>query len=248
MKRTLHLANPLLHGPDVRAAQMELVEHGYLGKQYIDGKFGSHSADASEVAKFRKGYPSDLIKPTYGPTLHSYLTGKTKLPVDYQKRAKQREGVSYLEFEILATRHKIAAIAQWGIHNEPSIHYAQSRPIDGINHPYQLPLDTDCSGFVTLCYKWAGAPDPNGRSFDGQGYTGTLLQHMKPIMKSQAKIGDVVVWGAFPGHHTALIIGGPHDDPLLCSHGQEAGPVPIHYVVESKFQPKTVTWLTLPKW
>ena len=68
--------------------------------------------------------------------------------------------------------------ASWGVVHEAEIHYGQLRPIDGLATPHKLPLATDCSGFVTLCYKWAGAPDPNGRGYDGYGYTGTLLQHM----------------------------------------------------------------------
>jgi hypothetical protein len=33
---------------------------------------------------------------------------------------------------------------------------------------------SDCSSFATLCYKDAGCPDPNGRGYDGYGYTGSL--------------------------------------------------------------------------
>ena len=32
----------------------------------------------------------------------------------------------------------------------------------------------DCSSSLTGCYYVAGAPDPNNRNYDGQGYTGTL--------------------------------------------------------------------------
>ena len=37
-----------------------------------------------------------------------------------------------------------------------------------------LPLTTGCSGFVTICFYEAGAPDPNGLDYSGLGYTGTL--------------------------------------------------------------------------
>jgi hypothetical protein len=33
------------------------------------------------------------------------------------------------------------------------------------------------------------------------------------------------------------------DDPLLCSHGRERGPVEIRFSTESRYQPATVTWL-----
>ena len=55
------------------------------------------------------------------------------------------------------------------------IHYRESRPIPALDRPRSLPLETDCSGFATLCYSWAGAPDPNGNGFSGEGYTGTML-------------------------------------------------------------------------
>lgn len=246
--RTLHLTNPLMHGADVKAAQTLLAKHSFLATTDVDGYFGSHSAQACERAKFRLGYAVADIKPTYGDQLNGYLKGTVKLPADYQKRADARKSTTYAEFEILAIRHKIVTIAQWGVRNEPDIHYEQRRPIDGIDDPYKLPLHTDCSGFVTLCYQWANAPDPNGKGFIGLGYTGTLLQHMKHIMKSMIMIGDLVVYGNFPGHHVAVIVAGPASDPLLVSHGEEKGPEYIRNSEEQKYQPTPANWLTLTNW
>lgn len=45
----------------------------------------------------------------------------------------------------------VVAIANWGVAHEPQIGYERSRPIDGLNQPHKLPLQTDCSGFATLC-------------------------------------------------------------------------------------------------
>lgn len=39
---------------------------------------------------------------------------------------------------------------------------------------------SDCSSFATLAYKDAGAPDPNGRGFDGYGYTGSMQGRGSP--------------------------------------------------------------------
>jgi len=143
----------------------------------------------------------------------------------------------------LALREKIVANAQWGIANEPQIHYAQLRPIDGLHEPRKLPLETDCSGFATLCYAWAGAPDPNGLGYSGQGWTGTLLQHMQPIAQEAAQPGDLVVFGPAPGHHVAVVLEAG-SDPLLCSHGQEKGPLAVLFSVESAYQPQPATWLS----
>jgi hypothetical protein len=141
---------------------------------------------------------------------------------------------------VTTLRQKIVTAARWGIANEPRIHYGQVRPIPLAR---ALPLTTDCSGFVTICYFLAGAPDPNGRGYDGSGYTGTLLGWLRPIDAAEARRGDLVVWGAFPGRHVALVLE-PGDDPLLCSHGAERGPIAIRYSDERAFQPPIVTWLS----
>ena len=137
-------------------------------------------------------------------------------------------------------RNGIVAAARWGIRNEPRIHYGQIRPIPLSR---TLPLTTDCSGFATLCYFLAGAPDPNGNGYDGRGYTGTLLERMESIPPLAVREGDLVVWGTFPGHHCAVVLE-PGDDPLLCSHGQERGPLAIFFSDEDRWQsPRTPIWL-----
>jgi hypothetical protein len=137
----------------------------------------------------------------------------------------------------VTTRQRIVAAARWGIANEPRIHYGQIRPFPLTR---RLPLTTDCSGFVTLCHYLGGAPDPNGLGYCGQGWTGTLLRTL-PRTDVLAP-GDVVVWGAYPGRHCAIVLE-PGDDPLLCSHGQERGPLAVRYSDECRFQPAPVTWL-----
>lgn len=103
-----------------------------------------------------------------------------------------------------------------------------------------LPLTTDCSGFVTLCYYLAGAPDPNGLGYAGQGWTGTLLDHLPPA--ALPRPGDIVVFGAYPGRHCALLLE-PGDDPLLASHGQERGPLAIRLGAEQAIQQSAGMWL-----
>ncbi len=138
-----------------------------------------------------------------------------------------------------SVRQKIVAAARWGIENGPRIHYGEVRPMP---LGRTLPLTTDCSGFVTVCYFLAGAPDPNGRGYDGTGYTGTMLGWLPRIRRAEAQRGDLVVWGAYPGRHVAVVLE-PGDDPLLCSHGSERGPLAIRFSDESAFQPSAVAWL-----
>ena len=137
-------------------------------------------------------------------------------------------------------REKIVTAARWGIEHELEIHYGEIRPIP---LGRRLPLTTDCSGFVTLCYFLAGAPDPNGNRYSGYGWTGTLLRHLTAIGPVDARKGDIVVWGSYPGRHCAIVLEAD-DDPLLCSHGMERGPIAIRFSAECRYQPPTVAWLS----
>lgn len=159
-----------------------------------------------------------------------------------QKMARRvrfwRKRLAYLKRKLAARPPKppkgltgVIDHAQWGLANEPSIHYRQSRPIDGLNEPHKLPLYTDCSGFSTDCYHWANAPDPNGNGYSGQGYTGTMLAHCEHISLGELKAGDLIVYGNYPGEHV-VICEVPGVDPMTISHGQEAGPIRVRNSVE----------------
>jgi cell wall-associated NlpC family hydrolase len=138
---------------------------------------------------------------------------------------------------VTTLRAKIVAAARWGVANEPRLHYAEIRPMPLTR---ALPLTTDCSGFVTLCYYLAGAPDPNGLGYSGYGWTGTLLDHLPETQRPRA--GDIVVFGAYPGRHCAVVLR-PGADPLLASHGMERGPVAIGFAAEAAIQQAPATWL-----
>lgn len=131
-------------------------------------------------------------------------------------------------------REKIVEYCEWGITNATKIHYAQVRPIP-VSTPKKLPLITDCSGFATLAYKSAGAPDPNGNSYSGQGFTGTLMRHGK-LVKVPAP-GDLIIYGAFPGHHVVVFMYVWHGAWVVCSHGQEIGPLRVLQHTEEIAQP-----------
>jgi hypothetical protein len=138
---------------------------------------------------------------------------------------------------------KIVAEGKWGAAHKGRIHYQQRRPIDGLKRRHKLPLNIDCSGFVTLCYKWAGAPDPNGNGYNGSGYTGTLEAHMRHIPKSRVQPGDLCLW---KGKHVSLVVRGGAD-PLLISHGTESGPYAIRFSAQKRgFRGTPLIWLTLP--
>ena len=97
--------------------------------------------------------------------------------------------------------------------------------------PLVLPINSDCSGFVTLLYWLAGLPDPNNCHYNHTGYTGTLLAHGTKIPLNQVQPGDVIVYGPGTGWHTALIVdvtGANAKNPLTISHGQQGDPSYVH--------------------
>jgi hypothetical protein len=121
-------------------------------------------------------------------------------------------------------RNQIVHWAEALLADKAHFNYAEVRPIP-LHNPPQFPVTTDCSGFVTLCFYLAGANDPNQLNYSGQGYTGTLLDHGLKLSRQAVIAGDVVVYGAYPGQHTALVVQVyPNGDILTISHGEQGDP------------------------
>lgn len=97
-----------------------------------------------------------------------------------------------------STRQKIVQAAQQALANRSAYSYAQVRPIPFGN---TAPIDTDCSGFIIRCYKFAGAPDPSGNNFDGAGNSDSFVTHC--VRTNTPQPGDIVVWP----DHAAVYIG-----------------------------------------
>lgn len=235
---TYHLTNPPAGTNDpaakaeIRPLQNALQNNKFYGGK-IDGIFSAASGDACKRAKYHLGYPASACQRTGGQQLFDFLTGAEHLPQTYTLRRRAR-GFGFTREEVL--RGKIVAWAQKGVADEPQIHYAQLRPMPST---WRLPMFTDCSGFVTLCYHLAGAKDPNGLGYNGEGWTGTLLDHGETIPLSQATIGDLVIWGSHPGHHVAVFVEMDKIDranSILVSHGSERGPKHVSLAHETAAQ------------
>lgn len=139
-------------------------------------------------------------------------------------------------------RDRFVQWLRWGVAHEAEIHYEMRRPIPHHLPVGTLPLTLDCSAFITLCAQWANCPDPNGRNFDGDGYTGTMLEHCTEIQRRDAKPGDLVVFGTGAGHHVVAILELGLDF-LVASHGQERGPIILPLAAEARVQPAPLTYL-----
>jgi hypothetical protein len=124
----------------------------------------------------------------------------------------------------MSARDEVVRWAKWGVANAHRFTYSEGpKRMSAVHKKGELPIISDCSAFVTICYSWAGAPDPNGSNYNGYGYTGTLLTHGEKIPLSEVQPGDVIVYGPGTGWHTAIVVSaGP--DPITVSMGRQGDP------------------------
>lgn len=139
---------------------------------------------------------------------------------------------------------------------EPQIHYKQVRPMRTTHfteqHLTQLldhggEITMDCSEAVTCLCKWAGLSDPNGRGYDGSGYTGTLLANLRHYANpAKAKTGALVVFGPGSGEHVCMVLDAA-PDPILWSHGQERGPIAVKFSAERAAHKPPAVFLSIAR-
>jgi hypothetical protein len=156
----------------------------------------------------------------------------------------------------VAQRHHLHGIMEYLLSQEPKIHYAQIRPMTTIHYTEQQihsllgrggSLTMDCSEAVTLLCKWAGLADPNGRNYNGTGYTGTMLANLRHYTNPQAaQTGGLVVFGPGAGEHVCMVQE-PGHDPLLWSHGAERGPRSVRFSVEKSVHRPPAVFLSVAR-
>lgn len=132
-----------------------------------------------------------------------------------------------------------AAVAIYNYHRATGLmHYTQG---DGrmsiVVHRLHPPftghvLYEDCSSFATGCYFIAGQNDPNGRGYDGFGFTGTLAPNGVGVERVYP--ADLVFYGSPPNfEHVVVAVGDDASKPTdrCISHGHEGAPelLPITY-------------------
>lgn len=132
--------------------------------------------------------------------------------------------------KVSSKRTLVTNAAMFGYSHRYLIHYTQTPSrMYGVRHrikPPNVPYYEDCSSFATWCYWVAGASDPNGLRYNGQGYTGTLIHTGRRISSTQMRPGDLVFYGhyAVPSH-VAIYVGSGR----VVSHGSEVGPLLIRW-------------------
>lgn len=91
--------------------------------------------------------------------------------------------------------------------------------------PPQWPAHGDCSATVTWAFFVSGWRDPNGLSFNGTGYTGTMLDHGTKVGLADARRNDLVFYDN--PQHVGVYVGGGR----VISFGHQGGPDndPVRY-------------------
>jgi hypothetical protein len=218
----------------------------YRKKLWLGYQTPDHSAGDKLV-----GYLNGTLKPTPGmvkraTAYRKHIKKPPRKPTPVDKRAAHEAAV----------RASAVSIMHLLLSQNPRVHYplhdVRTRTIFGIATLAQLEkeiaagrLTLDCSQSVTLIAHIAGAKDPNGGNFKADGFTGTLLRGCAGISLSQARPGDLCVFGPGTGHHVVMVMQ-PGADPLHFSHGQDNDPIAIRHSVESRFQPPGARFLRLP--
>jgi len=238
--RVLQLANPPVKGMDVLEAQKLLLRNpfGSFNPGKPDGEYGALTAGAVMRAKWELGFPATARNSTFGPNIKAFLSGKKPLPAAFKaRRAKRMKGATSQQ----AIRKRIVNWALWGCKNSGHIGYSQNGNVRlaALGRKATLPLATDCSAFATLCYCWAGAPNPNAAGkYDPRQptFTGSMLAHCRRIPRAAVQPGDLVVWTPpGTGQHVCVVIQGGAD-PMLVSHGDDSGPKKLRFSAEDAYQ------------
>lgn len=106
-------------------------------------------------------------------------------------------------------REAIVEAAFYWYSHRGQILYSQRRPFQ-LGKPPWVPAREDCSGFATICHFAGGAPDPNGRDYDGQGYTGTLMSRGVRVEHiGDLAPGDLIFYGYTTRSSPAFPVGSP---------------------------------------
>lgn len=116
-------------------------------------------------------------------------------------------------------------------------HYTQQRPFHGFGVAPELVHYNDCSGYVSLVINWAMHEtgiylrDPLGESYNGTGYTGTLIDWLKSngtkAPKDKYLVGDIAINGYSSSntHHTFICKkGGTASTSQWSTNGNENAP------------------------
>jgi hypothetical protein len=133
-------------------------------------------------------------------------------------------------------RHGFVGQLWWAAGHADSFHYPPhdvrpDPPIDEYERWKRHELDgkgvmVDCSEAIQAASFAEGLPSQCGDSYRaGLQFTGAMLDTLQQIRMPAAKMGDLVVIGGGTGHHVVAVLRPDNQDPVVWSHGCEAGPL-----------------------
>jgi hypothetical protein len=224
-------------GVDVVAVKRGLSRAGYIRWGNFTPVWGEFAVKATQEFQKDKG-----IKPLtgyYGSLTHAALVkshrkgSRTEFAFDAYSIALMRDQCAQLA-EMPEERIRAAIVAEaarlYAHRNE--IVYSQDRPFR-LERPPFVPGELDCSGFVTVCHFIGGAPDPNGRDYDGHGYTGTLMSRGERCSQRDLEAGDLVFYGHTTNRKPAFPVGSPTHVAVYDGDGgvySQGGPFPPPHI------------------
>jgi len=213
---TTPLARPIISGTtgqDVLAVKRALSRAGYIDWTQFTNVAGPFFMDA--IHKFQHDHK---IKPAgYGPHTHSVLLSTHKKGSKDWAWDSYSIGLEHAEYVLLHTtpeqriRSAILQAAQNIYAHRESVAYSNRRPFPLYSMGGPIPAFIDCSGYAIDCYHAAGARCPvSGGSYDGEGYTGSLLSAGKKVASAHyLKPGDLIFYGYTTRPSLAFPYGSP---------------------------------------
>jgi hypothetical protein len=238
-------------GKNVRALQWLLAGHRpsvykiNAWRHPINGVYDKRVATAVHNMKYRLGYSTAALGGNVaGARFIGYLKGQPR-PFTYRLTAGkrvvelQKRKYQLAPPPVSAKVKLLVTDAEYLIAHANLVNYTQdARRMQIVRQQIHLPpllryIYEDCSSSVTGLYWLAGLPDPNGRGYDGYGYTGTLAAHGNIVWRlglplSLLRPGDLIFYGGgFPHHHVTMYLG----NGRVFSHGTNTAPfnLPVLY-------------------
>lgn len=174
---------------------VELEDLGPLNGRWLVTTISRPIFSASGTVTLAK--PQPVLPESSSPEMQQTATGGT---VFAPGAAAGGQDAPSIASAIVAAAEKAAATRR-------DYAYKQSRPMPSSLFSGPTPRILDCSSFATLCYKAAGALDPNQFGYNGQGNTRTLAANGDWTLKPQP--GDLVFYGASKAapEHVAVYTG-----------------------------------------
>lgn len=189
----------------VRAAQNGVArfldEKGIKRENKRNGAYGSLTR--RDFARFKRAVGLPAVGKVFGSdawkALQPWLGEYDRRLIRQHNRAvnlakARRKAAIIAATKGVGARTRVAGVALEFYAKRGNYRYRQIRPMlpPSIFNPVQYDR-LDCSSSNTKQYQEAGLPDPNGRGYDGQGYTGTMWVRGSLTRSPQA--GDLAFYG-----------------------------------------------------